>query len=74
MIVWRRALLLHHRVNNSPPPSTSILGPVAEKVTPLSTISDHSNKRDFTDVMDIKEEDTTNTPKKLKLDDAGKMV
>ena len=46
--------------NNSPPPDTSSLCPAVEKVTPLASVSEHSNKRDFTDVMDIEEEDTTN--------------
>ena len=60
--------------NKSPPLGTSILGPVSEKVTPLASVSEHSNKRDFSDIMDTEEEDTTNTPKKQKQDDAGKMV
>ena len=60
--------------NNSPPPDTSSLGPVAEKVTPLASISENSNKRDFSDAMDIEEEDTTNTQKKQKLDDVGQLV
>ena len=54
--------------NNSPPPGTSILIPTAEKVTPLASVSKNSNKRDLSGVMETKEEDTSNTPKKQKLD------
>ena len=60
--------------NNSPPPGTSIQGPTKENITPLASVFEHSNKRDFSDVMDTKEKDTTNTPKKQKLDDAGQLV
>ena len=54
--------------NNSPPPGTSSLGPSAEKVTPLASVSKHTNKRNFSDVMDREEEDTAKTPKKQKLE------
>ena len=60
--------------NKSPPPGTSSLGLVAENVTPLASVSENCNKRDFSDSMDTEEEDTTNTPKKQKLDDVGKLV
>ena len=60
--------------NNTPTHGTSSLGLVVEKVTALSSVSEHSNKRDFSDVMDTEEEDATNTPKKQKLDDARKLV
>ena len=60
--------------NNSPPPGTSILNPIAEKIAPLASVSENSNKRDFSDVMDTEEEDTTNTPKKQNLDDARNLV
>ena len=40
----------------------------------MASVSEHSNKRDFSNVMDIEEEDTTNTPKKQNLDDAGQLV
>ena len=42
--------------------------------TPMTSVFEHSNKRDFYDVMDIEEEDTTNKPKKHKLDDVGNLV
>ena len=60
--------------NNSPPPGTSILGLVAEKDTPMASVSKNSNKRDFSDSMDTEEEDTTNTPKNKKFDNVRKLV
>ena len=50
--------------NNSPHPNTSSLGLVVEKVTPLASVSEHSNKRDFSTIMDREEEETTNIAKK----------
>ena len=60
--------------NNSAPLDTSSLGLVAENIIHLASVSEHTNKSIFFDVMDIEEEDTTNTPKKQKLDDAGQLV
>ena len=42
----------------------SSIVPAAEKITPISSCSERTNKRDFFDVMDTKEEDTAKTPKK----------
>ena len=60
--------------NNSPPPRTSRLDLATENITPLASVSEHSNKRDFYDVMDTKEEDKSNTQKKQNLEEARKLV
>ena len=52
----------------SPQPGTSNLVPAAEKVTPISSCSERTNKRDFSDAMYTEEEDTTRTPKKQKIE------
>ena len=60
--------------NNSSPFGTSILGQATKKITPLSIVFQQFNKRDLFDVMDIEEDDTTNTPKKQKLDEVENLV
>ena len=60
--------------NNSPPLATSSLGLVAENIIHLASVSEHTNKSVFFDVMDTEEEETTETPKKKKLEERGKLV
>ena len=45
-------------------PSTSNLVSVVEKITPLGSYSEKTNKRDLLNAMDVEEEDTSRTPKK----------
>ena len=47
---------------------------VAEKITPLGSYSENTNKRDFLDVMDTEEEDTVKTPKKPIIEAEGQLV
>ena len=47
---------------------------VVEKITPLGIYSEKTNKRDFLDVMDTKEEDTVKTPKKPIIEVEGQLV
>ena len=53
---------------------TSNLVSVAEKITPLSSCSERTNKRDFSDAMDTKEEDIARTPKKQRIEEEGQLV
>ena len=55
-------------------PGTSNLVLVAEKITPLASYSEKTNKRDFSDAIDIEEEDTTRTPKKPRIESEGQLV
>ena len=43
----------------------------ATHVTPLASFSKKTNTRDFSDAMDIEEEDTARTPKNKKIEKAG---
>ena len=45
-------------------PNISNLISTDENITPLASHSERTNKRDFSDAMDTKEEDTAKTPKK----------
>ena len=47
---------------------------VAEKIMPLGSYSEKTNKRDFLDVMDTEEEDTVKTPKKPIIEVEGQLV
>ena len=47
---------------------------VAEKITPLASHSERTNKREFSGTMDIVEEDTAMTPKRQKIESEGQMV
>ena len=58
----------------SPWPGISNLVSVAEKITPLSSCSERTNKRYFSDVMDTEEEDTARTPKKQRIEEEGQLV
>ena len=60
--------------NNSPPSSTSSIAPAVEKITPLAPVSEHTNQRYFSDVMDKEEEDKSNTPKNKRLEEPRKLV
>ena len=60
--------------NNSPQLGTSSLCLAAENIIHLASVSEHTKKRVFFDIMDTEEEDTTKTPKKKKLEERGKLV
>ena len=45
-------------------PSTSGIVPIAERITQIASYSQKTNKRDFSNAMDIEEKDTTRAPKK----------
>ena len=47
---------------------------MAEKITPLGSYSEKTNKRDFLEVMDTEEEDTVKTPKKPIIEAKGQLV
>ena len=47
---------------------------MAEKITPLASYSERTNKRDFSYAMDTKEEDTMRTPKKQRIETKGQLV
>ena len=53
-------------------PSTIVT--VAENITPIASQSERTNKRDFFNDVDTKEEETSKTPKKLKTEETGKIV
>ena len=59
---------------NSLHPSTSNFVLVAEKITPLGSYSEKTNKRDCLDVMDTEEEDTVKTPKNPIIEVEGQLV
>ena len=46
----------------------SSLAPIVEKITPIASYSERTNKRDFSDAMDTKKEDIARTPKKQKVE------
>ena len=50
-------------------PYPSSIVQAAKKITPISSFSERTNKRDFLDVMDTEEDETTKTPKKKKIEE-----
>ena len=60
--------------NNSPQPGISILVPATKNITPLDSVSEHTNKRDLSDIIDTEAEDMAKTPKNKTLEEAGKLV
>ena len=50
--------------SSSTQPDPSTIVPAIENITPISSHLERTNKRDFSDAMDTKEEDTSKTPNK----------
>ena len=55
-------------------PIPSSMVPAAERITQITSCSEKTNKRDFSDAMDREEEDTTRTPTKKNVEEIGKLV
>ena len=60
--------------DSSTHPDLSSIVPATKKITPIASCSERTNKRDLFYAMDTEEEDTTNTPKKNKTEETGKIV
>ena len=57
------------REASSTQPDPSSIFPAAEKIIPISSCFERTNKRDFSDAMDTEEEDIAKTPKKQKIEE-----
>ena len=54
--------------------SPSSMVPAEERITPITSCSEKTNKRDLYDAMDREEEGATRTPTKKKIEETGQLV
>ena len=55
-------------------PDHLVVVPAIERFSPIASHSERTNKRDFSDAMETKKEDTTQTSKNKKVEEEGQMV
>ena len=61
-------------VESPPQPNLSCIAVVETQITPLASLSDRENKREYSEAMDVEEGEASQTPKKKKIEEPDEIT